>query len=230
MLVLIIVIFIIGCQNLSKPKNQDMSLPFTLRLNSITNSNYQLLQSEQNFEISVSAYRLYGKPNELLSSKIEIELPEGITLIDGKLKWQGYLNFYENDNIFVSKLKGNKEGLNQIKGKLYYLESGEFKQGDIKSFGACIGEDLNQAKIFCENYIPKTYVPQDGPGKMEETGYVACGCGCCRSENVTVTEKCLYRSNGDDINKVIKEDKKIAQSSSCAAAGCSAGVKYHYCD
>jgi len=172
-LIMVILLVIISAflliRSIAKNKfdNRDMSLPFTLKFNSINNLNYQLLQSEENFEISVSAYRLLGKPNELLSSKIEIELPEGITLIDGTLNWQGDLKFYENDNLFILKLKGNKEGLNQIKGKLYYLENEEFKLGSIASFGACISEDLNQAKIFCENYISKTYEPPVGPGKLE---------------------------------------------------------------
>jgi len=58
--------------------------------------------------------------------------------------------------------------------------------------------------------------------------YIACGCGCCGG--VEPTEKCLYRSKGDKIQKIIEEDKKIAQSSICPNVGCSAPIKYVYCD
>lgn len=181
----IIIVILIGAagyfiltRKVDESKNRDMSLPFNLKLNSTNNERYQLLNSEQIFEISVSAYRLHGKPNELLSSKIEIELPEGITLIEGTLNWQGNLKFYDNDNLFVLRLKGNKEGLNQIKGKLYYLENGEFKLGDIKTFGACISKDLNQAKVFCENYISKLYELPSGPGKLEQSPD-GCSNGAC---------------------------------------------------
>jgi len=58
--------------------------------------------------------------------------------------------------------------------------------------------------------------------------YVACGCGCCGEEDPI--EKCLYHSKGEDINNIIEDDKKAAQSESCELVGCSLGIKYSYCD
>lgn len=58
--------------------------------------------------------------------------------------------------------------------------------------------------------------------------YVACGCGCCKGEEPR--KECLYRSKGDDIQKIIEEDKQSARSSSCNYAGCASGIKYTYCD
>lgn len=66
------------------------------------------------------------------------------------------------------------------------------------------------------------------PNLKSITSYVACGCGCCGGEEPI--EKCIYHSKGDDLNKIIEEDKKSAQSDQCALMGCSLGIKYVYCD
>jgi hypothetical protein len=58
--------------------------------------------------------------------------------------------------------------------------------------------------------------------------YTACGCGCCGGVEPTVT--CLYHSKGDDIQKIIEDDKKAAQNSLCPQMGCSHPIKYTYCD
>jgi len=58
--------------------------------------------------------------------------------------------------------------------------------------------------------------------------YTACGCGCC--PNLEPKSECLYHSKGDDIQKIIKQDKEKAQSPNCAVEGCSSPVKYSYCD
>ena len=57
--------------------------------------------------------------------------------------------------------------------------------------------------------------------------YLACGCGCCGEE---AQQKCLYHSKGDDLSKIIEEDKKVGLSPNCAVMGCSLGVNYTYCD
>lgn len=57
--------------------------------------------------------------------------------------------------------------------------------------------------------------------------YIACGCGCCEMQP---QEECLYRLKGDDLNKIIEEDKKMRENPICRAAGCSRGIKYTYCD
>lgn len=58
--------------------------------------------------------------------------------------------------------------------------------------------------------------------------YIACGCGCCGG--MESQEKCLYHSRGDNLQKIIEEDRKIAQSSECSLMGCSQPIKYKYCD
>lgn len=64
--------------------------------------------------------------------------------------------------------------------------------------------------------------------KFIENIYTACGCGCCIG--VEPTTSCLYHSKGDDIQKIIEQDKKTAQSPNCSTAGCSKPVQYYYCD
>lgn len=59
--------------------------------------------------------------------------------------------------------------------------------------------------------------------------YIACGCGCCFTEPAKVT--CLYRSKGDDMQKIIEADKRAAANKTvCAVVGCALPVKYVYCD
>ncbi len=57
--------------------------------------------------------------------------------------------------------------------------------------------------------------------------YIACGCGCCGSNP---QEQCLYHAKGDDLTKIISDDKKASQSADCPTTGCSFGIKYRYCD
>ena len=42
--------------------------------------------------------------------------------------------------------------------------------------------------------------------------------------------QCLYRSKGDDLAKIIAADRARKDPVRCAKVGCSAGVKYTYCD
>jgi hypothetical protein len=58
--------------------------------------------------------------------------------------------------------------------------------------------------------------------------YIACGCGCCSIEDPEI--KCLYKSQGDDINKIIADDKLASQNPDCKFAGCSYPVKYVFCE
>jgi len=58
--------------------------------------------------------------------------------------------------------------------------------------------------------------------------YVACGCGCCGGS--TPVKKCLFRSKGDDLAKIIAADKRSRANPKCALAGCSLGTEYSYCD
>jgi len=64
---------------------------------------------------------------------------------------------------------------------------------------------------------------------MEEPEtYTACGCGCCGGVEPEV--KCLYRSKGDDIRKIIQADMEVAKAPYCPTVGCTKGVKFIYCD
>ncbi|MBK8467247.1 MAG: hypothetical protein IPL32_15625 [Chloracidobacterium sp.] len=57
--------------------------------------------------------------------------------------------------------------------------------------------------------------------------FIACGCGCCGG--TIPMKKCIYRSKGDDIKKLVEEDR-IWTGPQCATVGCSPGIKYVYCD
>ncbi|MCC6649396.1 MAG: hypothetical protein IT374_27985 [Polyangiaceae bacterium] len=58
--------------------------------------------------------------------------------------------------------------------------------------------------------------------------FVACGCGCCGG--VEPERACLYHQKGDDPAKLEAADDKAAKSPGCAAAGCSRGTAYYWCD
>jgi hypothetical protein len=72
--------------------------------------------------------------------------------------------------------------------------------------------------------------PEDCLGAEEAAveSYLACGCGCCGGEEPT--QACIYRSKGDDLSKIIEDDKKTGQGPGCAVMGCSLGINYTYCD
>lgn len=71
--------------------------------------------------------------------------------------------------------------------------------------------------------------PEDCTGTEEAAveWYLACGCGCCGNEP---QQKCLYRSKGDDLSKIIEEEKRVVNEQNCALMGCSFGINYTYCD
>lgn len=71
--------------------------------------------------------------------------------------------------------------------------------------------------------------PAKTPTKEPES-YVACGCGCCGMENSVGREVCIYRSKGESLEKIQKEDEKSRNNPRCATVGCSLGTKYKYCD
>ena len=61
--------------------------------------------------------------------------------------------------------------------------------------------------------------------------YLACGCGCCVSDTLKPRQQCLFRSKGDDLARIIAEDRRMAANTKmCAVVGCSAGTEYMYCD
>jgi hypothetical protein len=70
--------------------------------------------------------------------------------------------------------------------------------------------------------------PPAAPAPAGST-YRACGCGCCGGTAPQET-RCLYRSKGDDLARIIAEDRAAAQSPSCANKGCALGVVYRVCD
>jgi hypothetical protein len=88
------------------------------------------------------------------------------------------------------------------------------------------------------NIIPGVFPVQDSKVKFSQkkiteevtpvTSYLVCGCGCCGGEEPI--KKCLYHSKGDDLNKIVQEDKEMNQSPDCKYMGCSKGIQYNYCD
>ncbi len=69
------------------------------------------------------------------------------------------------------------------------------------------------------------------PPSGNPQSFLACGCGCCSSETLKPQKRCLFRSKGDDLARMIAEDKRMsADDQLCATVGCSAGIAYMYCD
>jgi len=53
--------------------------------------------------------------------------------------------------------------------------------------------------------------------------YESCPCCCLGEEPVN---KCIYHSKGDNISKILENDKKL----DCSMLGCGLPVLYKYCD
>lgn len=71
--------------------------------------------------------------------------------------------------------------------------------------------------------------PAAGPGSVDlPSEYIACGCGCC--DDVAPATRCLYRSKQDDLGAIIEADQARRQEPDCARVGCSAPIRYVYCD
>jgi hypothetical protein len=76
--------------------------------------------------------------------------------------------------------------------------------------------------VFAEEPLPEASLDK-------KQGYVSCGCGCC--SGLEPDNRCLYKNNGDSLEKIIEEDKKKASDTEfCATVGCSLPVRYQYCD
>ncbi len=62
--------------------------------------------------------------------------------------------------------------------------------------------------------------------------YVVCGCGCCGGGRGPARGRkvCLYWSKGQDIRKLIAQDKQAKKNPQCRVMGCSLGTWYEYCD
>lgn len=73
----------------------------------------------------------------------------------------------------------------------------------------------------------KSVVPAGVP-----RSYVMCGCGCCGGGGRVAYGKplCLYWSRGQDIRKLIAQDRQAKKNPQCAVMGCSLGTRYEYCD
>lgn len=63
---------------------------------------------------------------------------------------------------------------------------------------------------------------------IDQDTYTACGCGCC--SGATPQEVCLYKSNGDSLERIKQQDTAAKTSPQCAVIGCSRGTTYKYCD
>lgn len=76
--------------------------------------------------------------------------------------------------------------------------------------------------IFIDQY-------QKNRAEKESQTYLSCGCGCCPDAEI-LTEICLYREKGDDIEEIIQADQKLKQSRECQTAECSKPILYKYCE
>lgn len=184
---------------------------------------------------SITAY------TALVKEKIDPPRPENTVKIEGFIKLAG--------PDWGIKSLACKEGgfdIHGYDGEKVEIESstatGKSYQGTPLSLYKVYAGD----KLICEYYADATGSLTPGifsindpivtnskteltPDAFEEiNSYLACGCGCCAG--VEPVEKCLYRSKGDDINEIIREDGITAQSGQCDSAGCSKGIKYSYCD
>ena len=78
---------------------------------------------------------------------------------------------------------------------------------------------------------PSARPETNAPTAAGPQSYLACGCGCCVSETLKPRKQCLFRSQGDDLARIIAEDRRMAADTKmCAVVGCSAGTEYMYCD
>lgn len=91
--------------------------------------------------------------------------------------------------------------------------------------GSYVGRTGPNCEFVCPVQTGET-VNQQNSGDAES--YTACGCGCCGGAEAVL--RCLYHSKGDDIQKIVQEDRKQAQNSICPTVGCSQPIKYVYCD
>ena len=163
-ILIVLTLFLFSCNKSSN----DTSISYNFRLLS-DSGRYKLLSQNEVFEISADV----NSVPQATKAQIKIQLPEGLTLIEGSLDWEGNLNPGKNTNLLKIKLKSSEEGFYQIKG---HLISDSFRGTDANGnpalgissiFGACVSDDVDQAKIFCKNFISKTYEPQTNPGKTE---------------------------------------------------------------
>lgn len=83
----------------------------------------------------------------------------------------------------------------------------------------------NKCGCGCENNKETINTNDNSNAKS----YLACGCGCCGGEENSNTE-CLYRSKGDNLSEIIKQDKESLGNTNCSLMGCSKGTLYKYCD
>lgn len=102
------------------------------------------------------------------------------------------------------------------------------------SWGSCPKANMHDCPQTTQTCISNFYtpplsataIPTTSPGLSDS--YTACGCGCCDESNSS--ERCLYKANGDDLNKIIEEDQNLKNSPQCASVGCGLGTTYKYCD
>jgi len=100
------------------------------------------------------------------------------------------------------------------------------KTPDNKAILGATGAFNIDAELTCDTISSTFQFPDVGT-----QSYTACGCGCCKGGINELTVTCLYHSKGDDIQKIIDDDKKTAQNSLCPQKKiCNHPIKYIYCD
>jgi hypothetical protein len=154
--------------------------------------------------------------------------PESLTR-DDVIKQFGadYIHqFYAPDECFID---------GQLKERLYEVSEGpinsSYQQMEYRRLGMAI-QFRTEQEVYQIVYIGDKW-PYGATSSLcsqpqKGLAYIACGCGCCGDE--FISKKCIYRSKGDDLQAIVKSDKKAAKDPNCALMGCSFGVKLVYCD
>ncbi len=120
----------------------------------------------------------------------------------------------------------------EVDGPLYYVNS---KTGTVVAkcggvcdrAGGCQTGTCPPKEWTCESATNQPVNVTANTNVIPES-YLACGCGCCGG--VEPQSRCLYHSKGDDLAKIIAQDKEAAKGSICESVGCSIGIQYRYCD
>jgi hypothetical protein len=143
--------------------------------------------------------------------KVENALYDGFNAVHAISCWEGcYDQYFISDNTSLIEIglvcATNSGSPTEVKNCTY--------QKDLNVFLNTLSFTKNS------NYI------EDKCGMTE---YLSYGCGTC--QNVTPTQKCLYRSKGESLCDIKAADEKLRENpQACANVACSRGIKYRYCD
>jgi hypothetical protein len=160
---------------------------------------------------SIDFDKLYEKPDGTVDKN-----PVFIRTKIKNLEIDGYkATMYSNENTQANQNKAYDISVYIIKGAPITMISTQVDLNLKSNFLPTFNQILSTFKFLDVTPTPPTT-------------YTACGCGCC-TEAIPPT-KCLYKSKGDSLERIIEEDQKVKNSPQCATVGCSSGILYKYCD